>query len=78
MFRGLVADWRMPPARAWRMLTGVGWQAGALTAEQIQRVEILVPGEPGDAGQLPRCSVGEWMVTPNARRCSPDRRRPTT
>ena len=65
MFRGLVADWRMPPARAWRMLTGVGWQAGSLTAEQVQRVEILALVDLAMRG-IAAVPVGEWLVTPNA------------
>ncbi len=63
-FQALITDWRLAPARAWRMLTGVGYQAGSLSPEQVARVEMLVeldrimrPVAPG--------SVGEWMVEPN-------------
>ena len=41
VFRTLIADWRVPPARVWRVLTGVGYAVGSLTADQVQRVEIL-------------------------------------
>ena len=64
MFRGLIAEWRMPPARAWRMLTGVGYQAGALSVEQIHRVEILALLDLAMRG-IAAVPVGEWMVTPN-------------
>ena len=46
------------------MPTGVGYQAGSLSPEQVTRVEMLVeldrimrPIAPG--------SMGEWMVEPN-------------
>ena len=65
MFTELIADWRMPPARAWRMLTGVGYAAGSLTPEQIQRVEILVLVDLAMRGSV-EGSVGDWLTTPNA------------
>lgn len=65
VFRALIAEWRLPPARAWRMLTGVGYQAGALSAEQIQHVEILAMVNQAMQG-VAVGSVGEWLVTPNA------------
>ncbi len=65
VFRGLIFEWQMPQARAWRMLTGVGWQAGSLSAEQIQRVEILFVVNQALQG-VALGSVGVWLVTPNA------------
>ena len=59
MFLELIRVWKLPPARGWRMLTGVGWQAGSLTADQIDRVQHLVAI---DAGLRPT-AVGEWMMT---------------
>jgi hypothetical protein len=62
-FHDLLLAWKLPPARGWRMLTGVGWQAGSLTPEQIGRVQHLVAI---DAGlRAIRTSPGEWMVTTN-------------
>jgi hypothetical protein len=62
-FHDLLLAWRLPPARGWRMLTGVGWQAGSLTPEQIGRVQHLVAI---DAGlRAIRMSPGEWMMTAN-------------
>jgi hypothetical protein len=62
-FHDLLLAWKLPPARGWRMLTGVGWQAGSLTSDQIARVEHLVAI---DAGlRAIRMSPGEWMVTAN-------------
>ncbi len=65
VFRTLIAEWQMPPTRAWRMLTGLSYQAGALSDEQIQRVEILFVVNQALRG-VAVGSVGEWMVTPNA------------
>ena len=64
VFRALIANWRVPPARAWRMLTGVGYQAGSLTPDQVQRVEILAMIDQAMQGNVVG-SVGEWMVKPN-------------
>ena len=64
VFRALIADWRVPPARAWRMLTGVGYQAGSLTPDQVQRVEILAMVDQAMQGTVVG-SVGEWMEKPN-------------
>ena len=63
-FNALIAAWAMPPARAWRMLTGVGWQAGSLTDDQAVRVAHLVAIDTGmrAIGGQP---VGTWMVTGN-------------
>jgi hypothetical protein len=47
------------------MLTGVGWQAGSLSTDQIGRVTQLVESDTIMRG-LAVGSVGEWMVTPNA------------
>ena len=60
-FLELIRAWKLPPARGWRMLTGVGWQAGSLTPDQIDRVQHLVAI---DVGLRPR-AVGEWMMTGN-------------
>ena len=44
-------------ARAWRMLTGVGYQAGSLSPEQVSRVEMLscavLPLHPSWGGAMP-------------------------
>ena len=64
-FRTLIEQWRMPPARAWRMLTGVGYQAGSLLPEQIERVDALLAIDGAMQG-IAMGSVGEWMVKPNA------------
>jgi hypothetical protein len=45
------------------MLTGVGWQAGSLTPDQIARVEHLVAIDVGL--RAIRMSPSEWMVTTN-------------
>ena len=60
-FLDLLRQWKLAPARGWRMLTGVGWQAGLPTADQIDRVQDLVAI---DAGLRPRL-VSEWMMTGN-------------
>ncbi len=62
-FLGLLRTWRLPPARGWRMLTGVGWQAGSLTADQVTRVEHLVAVDIGLRAM--KLDPGEWMVVPN-------------
>ncbi len=63
-FHKLSETWAMPPAWAWRMLTGVGWQAGSLTEDQAVRVAHLVAIDAAMkaiGGQ----TVGTWMVTGN-------------
>ena len=47
------------------MLTGVGYAAGSLTPDQIQRVEILVLVDLAMRGSVDG-SVGAWMTRPNA------------
>ena len=37
-YLALIKAWKLPPARGWRMLTGLGYRAGSLTSDQIQRV----------------------------------------
>ncbi len=64
-FLGLIAAWRMPSARAWRMLTGLGHRAGALSAEQVARVDALLAIDAAMQG-IALGSVGEWMVQSNA------------
>ena len=64
VFRALIEKWRMPSARAWRMLTGVGYQAGSLSPEQIGRVDALMAIDDAMQG-ITLGSVGEWMVQPN-------------
>ena len=63
-FLGLLATWRLAPARGWRMLTGLGYRAGSLTPDQIGRVQHLVAI---DAGMriIRGDTIGEWMVTSN-------------
>ena len=65
VFLALIAEWRLPPARAWLMLTGLGYQADSLSAEQVQLVEILVLVNKAMQGNVVG-SVGEWMTRPNA------------
>ena len=64
-FLGLIEQWRMPPARAWRMLTGVGYRAGSLSPEQIGRVDALMTIDAAMQG-IALGSVGEWLMKPNA------------
>ncbi len=59
----MLRAWKLPPARGWRMLTGVGWQAGSLTADQVTRVEHLVAVDTGLRAM--KLDPGEWMLTPN-------------
>ncbi len=47
------------------MLTGVSFQAGSLSSEQIQRVEILAMVNQAMRG-IAIGTVGEWLTTPNA------------
>ncbi len=63
-FAKLVGAWAMPPARGWRMLTGVGYRAGSLTADQAARVGYLVAIDAAirKIGGQP---AGVWMVTGN-------------
>ena len=46
------------------MLTGVGYQAGSLTADQVQRVGVLAMVDQVMRGNVVG-SVGEWMEKPN-------------
>ena len=64
-FLGLIERWRMPPARAWRMLTGVGHRAGSLSPEQVGRVEALLAIDDAMQG-IALGSIGDWMVKGNA------------
>ena len=61
---GLLQAWKLPPARYWRMLTGLGYRAGSLTPDQIARVQHLLAI---DAGMrvIKGDAVGEWLVAGN-------------
>ena len=63
-FLGLIKAWKLPPARGWRMLTGLGYRAGSLTPDQITRVQPLVAIDAGMRG-IKGDAVGEWLVTGN-------------
>ena len=63
-FLDLIRQWRLPPARCWRMLTGVGYRAGSLTPDQIARVQHLIAIDAG-MRTVRGDDVGEWMVTGN-------------
>ena len=63
-FLEMLRTWNLPPARAWRMLTGVGYRAGSLTADQIARVHHLVAIDVG-MRTIKGAGVGEWMVAGN-------------
>ena len=63
-FLGLLKAWKMPPARGWRMLTGLGYRAGSLTVDQITRVQHLVAIDAGMRA-IKGDAVGEWMVAGN-------------
>ncbi len=63
-FLGLLQGWKMAPARAWRMLTGLGYRAGSLTPDQITRVQHLIAIDAG-MRTIKRDRVGEWMVAGN-------------
>jgi hypothetical protein len=63
-FLELLRGWKLPPARSWRMLTGVGYRAGSLTPDQIVRVQHLVAIDTG-MRLIKGDEVGEWMVTGN-------------
>ena len=60
-FLDLMRRWKLAPTRGWRMLTGVTWSAGSLTADQIDRVECLIAIDAG----LHSADVGKWMTTGN-------------
>ncbi len=60
----LIGQWKLPPARVWRMLTGVGYSAGSLTPDQIARVQHLIAINTG-MREILGDKVGEWMVTSN-------------
>ena len=62
-FLDLIRAWKLPPSRGWRMLTGVGWQAGSLTSDQVARVQHLVAINAGLRAM--KLDPGEWMVMPN-------------
>ena len=62
-FHDLIQAWRLPPVRAWRMLTGVTYAAGSLTADQMTRVEHLVAIDAGLRGI--GMDPAAWMVTGN-------------
>ncbi len=61
-FTDLMRQWKLAPARGWRMLTGVSWSAGSLTPDQLARVECLIAIDAG----LHSADVGRWMTTGNA------------
>ena len=61
-FLELLRVWKLPPARGWRMLTGLGYRAGSLTSGQIVRVQHLVAINAGMQAVLGG-AAGEWMVT---------------
>ncbi len=68
-FLELLAAWKLPPARGWRMLTGLGYRAGSLTPDQIARVQHLVAidagmrGIRGDAvGEPARARWATWRL----------------
>jgi hypothetical protein len=63
-FLGLIEAWKLPPARGWRMLTGLGYRAGSLTPDQIQRVQHLVAIDAGMRA-IKGDAVGEWLVAGN-------------
>ena len=63
-FLKLLRVWKLPPARGWRMLTGLGHRAGSLTSGQIVRVQHLLLIDAGMQAVLGG-AAGEWMVTPN-------------
>lgn len=63
-FHKLLAGWSIAPAPAWRMLTGLGYQAGSLTDAQAVRVAHLIAIDAAmkKIGGQP---VGIWMTTGN-------------
>ena len=63
-FLDLLRRWKLPPARGWRMLTGLGYRAGSLTPDQITRVQHLVAIDAG-MRTIKGDAVGEWLVTGN-------------
>ena len=63
-FLDLLRGWKLPPARGWRMLTGLGYRAGSLTPDQIARVQHLIEIDAG-MRTIRGDTVGEWMVTGN-------------
>ena len=63
-FLKLIEQWRLPPARCWRMLTGVGYRAGSLTTDQIARMQHLISIDAGMRA-IKGDAVGEWMVAGN-------------
>ncbi len=63
-FLELLRTWKLPPARGWRMLTGLGYRAGSLTPDQITRVQHLMAIDAG-MRTIKGDAVGEWLVTGN-------------
>ena len=63
-FLDLLRVWKMPPARGWRMLTGLGYRAGSLTSGQIVKVQHLMAISASMRSVLGE-AAGEWMVAPN-------------
>jgi hypothetical protein len=60
-FLELLRAWKLATARGWRMLTGLGYRAGSLTPDQIQRVQHLVAIDAGMRA-IKGDAVGEWLV----------------
>ena len=63
-FLDLLRTWKLPPARGWRMLSGLGYRAGSLTPDQIARVQHLVAINTG-MRTIKGDAVGEWLVASN-------------
>ena len=63
-FLELLRGWKLAPDRGWRMLTGLGYRAGSLTADQIARVQHLVAIDAG-MRTIKGETVGEWLVAGN-------------
>jgi hypothetical protein len=63
-FLGLIKAWKLPPARGWRMLTGLGYRAGSLTPDQITRVQHLLAIDAG-MRTIKGDRVGEWLTAGN-------------
>jgi hypothetical protein len=63
-FLALLKAWKLPPARGWRLLTGLGYRAGSLTLDQIARVEYLMAIDAG-MRTIKGDAVGEWLVAGN-------------
>ena len=63
-FLELLRVWDLAPARGWRMLTGLCYRTGPLTADQITRVQHLLAINAG-MQTIRGDTVGEWMVAGN-------------